>query len=35
LSMTSSYGRNGDDVISGLHKKPHNMETASDTPKLS
>ena len=33
--MTSSYSRNGDDVILGLHKKPHNMETASDMPKVN
>ena len=35
FSMTSSYSRNDDDVISGLHKKPYSKETTTGTQKVS
>ena len=31
FSVTSSSGRNGDDVISGLNRKPYNSKTVLDT----
>ena len=31
FSVTPSSGRNGDDVISGLNKKPYNSKTVLDT----
>ena len=35
FSMTSSYSRNDDDVISGLHKKPYSKETTTGTQKVT
>ena len=35
FSVTSSSGQYGDDVISGLHKKPHNSTMVLDRQKIS